>query len=86
MTQRKSTLSAISREGVGVYSRLSGRWQSLDEGIECEQLLCCSEIIAKDFAVLHPKGRILRIGHISEIRLYNPGNAVMSYKYVGLFI
>ena len=86
MTQRKSTLSAISREGVGVYSRLSGRWLSLDEGIECEQILCCSEIIAKDFAILHPKGRILLIGHVSEIRLYNPGYAVMSYKYVGLLI
>ena len=86
MTQRKSTLSAISREGAGVYSGLSGRWLSLGEGIEREQLLCCSEIIAKDFAILHPKGRILLIGHISEIRLYNPGNAVVSYKYVGLLI
>ena len=33
MTQRKSTLSAISREGVGVYNWLSGRWLSLDEGL-----------------------------------------------------
>ena len=86
MIQRKSTLSAKSREGVGVYSRLSGRWLSLDEGIECEQILCCSEIIAKDFAILHPKSRILLVGHISEIRLNNAGNAVVSNKYVGLLI
>ena len=86
MTQRKSTLSAISREGAGVYSGLSGRWLPLDEGIECEQILCCSEIIAKDFAILHPKSRILLIGHISEIRLNNAGYAVMGDKYVGLLI
>ena len=86
MIQRKSTLSAKCREGVGVYSRLSGRWLSLDEGIECEQILCCSEIIAKDFAILHPKSRILLVGHISEIRLNNAGNAVVSNKYVGLLI
>ena len=52
----------------------------MDEGIECEQLLCCSEIIAKDFAVLHPKSRILLIGHISEIRLNNAGYAVVGDK------
>ena len=86
MIQRKNTLSAKSREGVGVYSRLSGRWLSLGEGIEREQLLCCSEIIAKDFAILDPKGRILLISHVSEIRLDNTGYAVVGDKYVGLLI